>query len=76
LLADANAVPVGLLVLVPSEESCHARWARMALKKVTRPRDGVSYIDYTHDHSRRSIAHSSEIRLCTYHSSRGLLRIR
>ncbi|MGH8488580.1 MAG: hypothetical protein ACREXS_06890 [Gammaproteobacteria bacterium] len=70
--ADENAVPVGMLVLVPSEESQQARWARLALEQLTLSHDDIAFIDYTDDRLRRSMALSTEIRLCTFHSSRGL----
>lgn len=34
--------------------------------------DGVSFIDYTKEDNRRSVASNSDVRLCTFHSSRGL----
>lgn len=69
---DEFAHPVGLLVLVPDEKGQHNTWVREALKKAIANRDGVSFIDYTDDENRRSMALTSEIRLCTFHSSRGL----
>jgi len=69
---DEFAHPVGLLVLVPDENSPHTTWVREALKKAIENRNGVSFIDYTVDENRRSMALTSEIRLCTFHSSRGL----
>ena len=69
---DGNAHPVGLLVLVPDANSQHAICVREALKMATSNRPDWSFIDYTDDEKRRTTALSSEIRLCTFHSSRGL----
>ena len=65
-------LPVGILVLVPSETCVHAMVAREALARLSRERESLSFIDYTRDEFRRSVASSNDIRLCTYHSSRGL----
>lgn len=72
ILSDEFAHPVGLLVLVPDENSPHALCVREALKKAVADRPEISYIDYTNETNRRSIALNGEIRLCTFHSSRGL----
>lgn len=69
---ETSTHPVGLLILVPSETSKQADWVRAALTRATVEREDVSFIDYTDDKKRRSAALSSEIRLCTFHSSRGL----
>lgn len=69
---ETSASPVGLLILVPNERSKQANCVREALKRATSKRDGVSFIDYTVDTKRRTTALSSEVRLCTFHSSRGL----
>jgi hypothetical protein len=69
---DEFSHPVGLLVLVPSETCIQTAWVRTALKKATADRDDISFIDYTDEETRRSSALNSEIRLCTFHSSRGL----
>lgn len=72
LLAEGGN-PVGLLVLVPSETCQHAICARAALREIKRKEGGaVGFIDYTDDDSRRSTAMTHEVRLCTFHSSRGL----
>lgn len=72
-LRDAGgATPMGLLVLVPSAESVHATCARLALEKLCGEQTDVQYIDYTLDKHRRSSPRENEIRLCTFHSSRGL----
>jgi hypothetical protein len=70
--ADEFAHPVGLLVLVPDENSSHTTWVREGLTKAIAGRVDISFIDYTDDENRRSMALTSEIRLCTFHSSRGL----
>lgn len=72
-LRAENGSPVGLLVLVPSENSTHAGCARTALNKIKSDSEGVvDFIDYTEEGTRRSSAMSHEVRLCTFHSSRGL----
>lgn len=70
--SDPNAHPVALLILVPSEEGLHVEWVRAALKLAIGERDDISFIDYTQDHMRRTEPLISEIRLCTFHSARGL----
>lgn len=72
LKQDVNAHPVGILVLVPDGGSSTYAWVRLALEKATSKRPGVSFIDYTVDKARRGVAKSEEIRLCTFHSARGL----
>ena len=72
IVADPNTHPVALLVLVPDENCCHTLWVREALRKAVTAHPDISFIDYTDDANKRSIALSGEIRLCTFHSSRGL----
>lgn len=72
LREDINAHPVGMLVLVPDGSSAAYAWVLEALKKATSKRHGVSFIDYTVDKAKRGSARSEEIRLCTFHSARGL----
>lgn len=69
---EADGFPVGLLVLVPSETCHHATIARCALAQLASEMVDVSVLDYTKDDNRRSVASNSDIRLCTFHSSRGL----
>jgi hypothetical protein len=71
LLADGNLLPVSLLILVPSQEGLHARAARIALKQLTE-QHGVGFIDYTLEENRRASAAQQQVRLCTFHSARGL----
>ena len=70
--ADKCAKLVGLLILVPAEKSQQTRWARLALDNICQLDCSISYIDYTVDEARRGSASSDQIRLCTFHSSRGL----
>jgi len=65
LVGDAR--PMDLLVLVPSLEGPERKWAVAALKQSETP-----FIDYTEDKLRRDIAHPEMVRLCTFHSARGL----
>lgn len=64
--------PSDVLVLVPSSGSQAAEWARAALRRVSSIADGVSYIDYTQGENRETLAQPDQIRLCTFHSSRGI----
>jgi hypothetical protein len=56
-----------ILILVPSPNSSESKWAKLALEKLNLP-----FIDYTDEMKRRTISTPEKIRLCTYHSSRGL----
>ena len=62
-----NENPIDLLLLVPSEKGCETKWARAALTKA-----GVNFIDYTKKDNRRDIAGVEQVRLCTFHSARGI----
>lgn len=68
---DSTLDPVGLLILVPEAEGLHCRAARIALTSVCEQR-GVRFIDYTKEDTRRSSARQDQVRLCTFHSARGL----
>jgi len=68
---DENLDPVGILVLVPTVDGLHCLAARVALNKICESRK-IDYIDYTIDTARRSSARQDQIRLCTFHSARGL----
>jgi Nuclease-related domain/Uncharacterized conserved protein (DUF2075) len=59
--------PLDLLILVPTHKGLEARVARRALDKL-----GAIYIDYINEEFRRHIAQPDMIRLCTFHSSRGI----
>lgn len=72
LAQDENAHPVGMLILVPDGASSTYAWVSEALRKATSRRPDISYIDYTIEKVRRGEARSEEIRLCTFHSARGL----
>lgn len=63
--------PMDLLILVPNSNGFECKWAKEALRNIKRTR-GIDFIDYTVEERRRDIALSTKIRLCTYHSSRGL----
>lgn len=63
----ANQRPMDLLVLVPGEDSEEARWARAALFA-----SKIDFLDYTDETKRRSTPTSEKVRLCTFHSSRGI----
>ena len=59
--------PIDVLVLVPAYQSMERAWMVEALTRA-----GVPFTDYTVNANRRSIAHTDAVRLCTYHSARGL----
>lgn len=59
--------PLDLLVLVPAQEGTEYEAARNALKSI-----GINFIDYTQEEFRRDIAEPEMVRLCTFHSSRGI----
>jgi len=63
--------PQDLLVLVPSPKSCEADYARLALET-----EGIPCLDLTDDERRRDIPRRDQVRLCTFHSSRGLEAVR
>ncbi len=58
--------PMDLLILVPGPNTNERRWASAALTRLGR------HTDYTVDENRRANASPDAIRLCTYHSARGL----
>ncbi len=66
---DLDEYPMDLLILVPIRGSQEHQWAVQALK--TFP-GGMEYIDYTHEDNRRRIARRDAVRLCTFHSARGI----
>jgi hypothetical protein len=63
--------PMDLLVLVPDTTGPEKRWAFAALKRIAK-NSNVDFIDYTDENQRRDIVPSHMMRLCTFHSSRGL----
>jgi len=56
-----------LLILVPKQKCLERTWALEAIKDLE-----VSYIDYTDEDCRRYIAQPDMVRLCTFHSARGV----
>ncbi len=62
-----NQRPTDLLILVPNQQSNQRKWAAEALEAERMP-----FLDYTQDDNRRCIAPADQIRLCTFHSSRGI----
>ena len=63
----AKERPIDLLILVPRAECREHEIAREALRGL-----GVRFIDYCREDNRRNVAQSTMVRLCTYHSARGL----
>lgn len=69
--SDDNLHPINLLILVPTPEGLHSRAARKALDDLCTD-EGIEYLDYTREECRRASASQNQIRLCTFHSARGL----
>lgn len=61
--------PMDLLILVPSKGGQERQWAVDALNALS---EDVDYIDYTREENRRQIARRDAVRLCTFHSARGV----
>ena len=59
----AGQRPIDILILVPG--SPYIEWARAALEE-------LPYVDYTDAARRRDVAMAEAMRLCTFHSSRGI----
>jgi hypothetical protein len=59
--------PIDLLILVPAEKSLEAVWTRQALHNLK-----VEFTDYTVEECRRDVAKADAVRLCTFHSARGI----
>jgi hypothetical protein len=59
--------PIDILILVPTESSNEKTAVVKALQSLN-----SSFIDYTNTKNRRSIAQPEMIRVCTFHSSRGI----
>lgn len=59
--------PIDLLILVPDERSSEAAAARDALRRIDQ-----EYFDLTDDASRRAVVPPTAVRLCTFHSARGI----
>ena len=59
--------PFDILILVPNAKGKERDWSHKALERL-----GIVFMDYTVESRRRDIARPEMVRLCTYHSSRGL----
>jgi hypothetical protein len=64
---EANERRMDLLILVPDTTGLERRWALSALERLSIP-----FIDYTVKANRRDITQPDMVRLCTFHSARGL----
>jgi hypothetical protein len=62
---------IDLLILVPDRDGSEARWTRQALEAL-RAKTGTGYLDLTQEDNRRAVAPENKVRLCTFHSCRGL----
>lgn len=56
-----------LLILVPGNDAAEAEWARLALQALELP-----FIDLTIKKQRRRVVPPTHVRLCTFHSARGI----
>lgn len=61
--------PQDLLVLVPGNSYLQREWAVQAVQRLG---GAVTYLDYTVDSERRVIARPTDVRVCTFHSARGI----
>jgi len=75
MLKNEDQSPMDLLVLVPSENSMERDWALEAIKKATDAKEN-GFIDLTDGSNRRCIPTTDMVRLCTFHSSRGIEGLR
>lgn len=66
-----NDSPIDLLVLVPGPTGHVTDWAKEALSRLD-AEDGVGFNDLCDETNRRHTCETDKIRLCTFHSSRGL----
>lgn len=64
---DEKHRPIDLLLLVPTEKCTEARAVRSALGEM-----GVEFVDLTDEKMRRVTVASTSVRICTFHSSRGI----
>ena len=64
---DANHRPTDLLILVPAPNAFEQKWAVEALMV-----EGIAFLNYTQWENRRCIAPADQVRLCTFHSARGI----
>jgi len=59
--------PIDLLLLVPTEKCVEARAVRRTLEEMNQ-----EFIDLTDERKRRATVRSTSVRLCTFHSARGI----
>ena len=64
---DERHRPIDLLLLVPNEKCVEARAVKRALDEL-----GQEYIDLTDQKLRRATISATSVRLCTFHSARGI----
>jgi hypothetical protein len=69
LRSNADERPMDLLILVPGEDSHQHVWVRGALDQLG---PEIEYIDYAVPENRRRLARPTMIRICTFHSARGI----
>lgn len=62
---------IDLLILVPDKESMEYKYSTEALIELE-----VPFTDYVFELTRRTVARADRVRLCTYHSARGLEGLR
>lgn len=64
---DERHRPIDLLLLVPTEKSFEARAVRTALEQLRQ-----EYTDLTDEKLRRATVPATSVRICTFHSARGI----
>lgn len=66
-----NDSPIDLLILVPGPSGLVTDWVKAALRQFE-TEEGVGFNDLCDEKNRRHTCENDKIRLCTFHSSRGL----
>ena len=65
---DGDSQLIDVLILVPDTSGHFTRWTTEALRAI----ENIEFIDYTNEENRRYYPSNGQIRLCTFHSSRGI----
>lgn len=68
---SADDSPIDLLVLVPGPSGLTTDWTKLALQRF-KAETGIGFNDLCDENNRRITYDAEKVRLCTFHSSRGL----
>lgn len=68
---SSDDFPIDLLVLVPGPSGLITEWTKLALNKF-KEETGIGFNDLCDENNRRITCDVGKVRLCTFHSSRGL----